>query len=262
MSRVCDLQRMRWIIPALAAAAMAGGAAALPRSMATHSRLAAVQPAPGVLADYEAHLRSVFRDASGPGVRLRAIVRPAFDTEYAVGLRQAGKGFEIFALRPGRQVWAYQGIKLNQTGRAGVIIFDKPLSDRSARPSGGIAEEITRLEKDLPADPADLPLSHCAAAVDASLAASLNSAWRLMLEAVRPEEELMPGLDGTFYLFSMELEGRALAGETWTPREGTRPAKLARLAEAMREYCETKAGERLAEIGELARSLENVEAQD
>jgi hypothetical protein len=76
-----------------------------------------------------------------------------------------------------------------------------------------------------------------------------------MLEAVRPDEELMPGLDGTTYVFSMESDGRTLAGETWTPREGTLPAKLARLAATMLGYCQTKGAKSLREVRTLAREL-------
>jgi hypothetical protein len=148
-----------------------------------------------------------------------------------------------------------------------VIVLDDPrpganggkpaqlLGDPEAELRDGTAEEIARLEKDLPADPGDLPLARCAAAVDEGTAKALTAAWRRMLDAVRADEELMPGLDGTSYHFSMEAEGRALAGETWSPEEGTRPAKLARLAEAMRQYCETKEAPTLDEIRTLARSL-------
>jgi hypothetical protein len=154
-----------------------------------------------------------------------------------------------------------------KSGRAGVFVLDggKPdgkgggsddlLGDPKAKPRDDTPAEIARLEEGLPADPVDLPLERCSASVDDRLAESLTGAWRLMLEAVRPDETLMPGLDGTTYIFSMESDGRALAGETWTPREGTRPARLARLAEAMREYCERPATGRLTEISELAHSL-------
>ncbi|HEX6375773.1 MAG TPA: hypothetical protein VFZ91_08625 [Allosphingosinicella sp.] len=245
------------------AALLTGGAAAQPRNMATHPRLAPLQPPPGALADYEADLQRTFRDAFGADVRLRAVVRPSFQTEYAVGLRQDGEGYEIFALRPSRQIWAYQMIKLYKSGQAGVMIFDgsdgddpdKLLGDPDSEPRDGTADAIAQLQKDLPADPSDLPLSRCAVTVDDAVAAGVTAAWRRMLETVRPGEQLMPGLDGTSYIFSMETDGGALAGETWSPRAGTRPAKLARLAEAMREYCETKAAEPLAEIRNLAHAL-------
>lgn len=255
------------LLPILAAL-LASGAAAQPRSMAQHPRLAPVRPQTGVLGAYEAQMKRVFREAFDARVRLLAIVQRSFDTEYAVGLRQDGARYEIFALRPSRQVWAYQAIKLYRSGRAGVMILDDPKRDKGRKggrgaeliDSGpelrdGTDDEVARLEKDLPADPADLPLARCAVPVDDAAAAGVTAAWRSMLEAVRPDEDLMPGIDGTSYLFSMEADGRALAGETWTPRPGTRPAKLASLAEAMREYCETRAAGHLEEIAKLAREL-------
>ncbi|MEA3008921.1 MAG: hypothetical protein QOJ91_613, partial [Sphingomonadales bacterium] len=101
----------------------------------------------------------------------------------------------------------------------------------------------------------DLPLTRCALAVDKSSATALTAAWRRMLGSVRQGEELLAGADGTSYTFSMEVEGRTLAGETWAPRPDTRPGRIARLAEAMREYCETREAGRLPEIAELAGRL-------
>ncbi|MEA3065518.1 MAG: hypothetical protein QOJ27_1970 [Sphingomonadales bacterium] len=261
-----------WLAILLAlASAPAAGAEFRAQSMSAHSRLAPIREPSGVLADYEADVRRVFREGFAAGVMLRAIVRPSFSEEYAVGLRRTQKGYEIFALQPSRQIWAYQAIRLYKRGRAGVIILDDPgpggksgkraelLGDPGAALRDGTAEEVARLEKDLPADPGDLPLERCAAAVDDGAAAALTAAWRRMLDAVRPDEDLMPGLDGTSFHFSMEADGRRLAGEAWSPQEGTRPARLARLAEAMRDYCGTREGERLAEIRALAESLGRAE---
>jgi hypothetical protein len=222
------------------------------RSMAAHPRLAPVQSWPGPLSAYQANLRRVFRDAFAPQVRLRALITPSFAPESMVGLRQAGVGHEIFALRPRRQIWLYQAIRHYRYGRASVMSLD---GTDPARQSAKESAELARLEKDLPADPADMPLSRCAVTVDPALAAEVIAAWRTMLAAVETEEDLMPGLDGTTYVFSMETGGRSLAGETWTPNEGTAPARLARLAEAMHRYCEKRAPEALVEIKSLARGL-------
>jgi hypothetical protein len=242
------------LIPLALAASSPGVAGRQPRSMASHPRLVPVQPQPGPLAAYEADLRRVFRDGYGADVQLRALVMPSFETEYLVGLRRTNRGYEIFALRPVRQqVWVYQLIKAYRSGRAGVMNVD--IADPKSVPRDDTADEIARLEKDLPADPADLPLNRCSVPVEARLAADLTKAWRNMLEAVRSDEDLMAGVDGTSYVFSMEFEGRALAGETWTPSEGTAPAKLALLADTMRRYCETRDAGLLPEIGRLGRGL-------
>jgi len=254
---------MKWPILILSAALLAGGAPARPGLTRASPRLAPEQAAPAELAGYAADLRRTFREAFGPDVILRAVVRPSFETEYAVGLRRQGTGYEIFALRPERQVWSYQMIKLYRSGRAGVMTFDgadsddpdKLFGDPGSKPRDATAEATAELEKGLPADPGDLPLARCALAVDNPTATALEGAWRHMLGAVRPGEELLAGLDGSSYTFSMEVAGRTLAGETWTPRRDTRPGRIARLAEAMREYCETREAGRLPEIVRLARRL-------
>ncbi|MET1111566.1 MAG: hypothetical protein ABWX67_08595 [Allosphingosinicella sp.] len=154
-------------------------------------------------------------------------------------------------------------IRLYQSGRAGVMIIDgadgddpdQLFGDPGSEPRDATAETVAELEKGLPADPGDLPLTRCALAVDAPTATALTAAWRRMLGSVRQGDELLAGADGTSYTFSMAAEGRTLAGETWSPRPDTRPGRIARLAEAMREYCETREAGRLPEVARLARRL-------
>ncbi|MET1111565.1 MAG: hypothetical protein ABWX67_08590 [Allosphingosinicella sp.] len=74
-----------------AAALLAGGAQARPGLTRASPRLAPEQAAPAELAGYAADLRRTFREAFDPDVTLRALVRPSFETEYAVGLRRGGK---------------------------------------------------------------------------------------------------------------------------------------------------------------------------
>ncbi len=241
---------MRLRIPIVAVAAcLSAGATA-------QERLAPVRaPYDSISTNYEADVRRVLGDAFGPGVRLRAIVRPSFQVEYAVGLRQVGRRYEIFSLQPARSVWEYQLIAMYRSGQAGVSLVED-LDDPDAEIRDGTEDEIRRLQVGLPANPADLPLSRCAVAVDGRVAAALLIAWRRMLEEVPPPDEAIEvGADGVTYQFSMELAGRALSGTTWSPRRGTRPARLARLAEAMREHCETQQAGRLRELTRLARQL-------
>ncbi|MEA3009950.1 MAG: hypothetical protein QOJ91_1642, partial [Sphingomonadales bacterium] len=156
---------MRWRILILCVALVAGGAPARPGLTRASSRLAPEQATPAELAGYAADLRRTFREAFGSDVILRAIVRPSFETEYAVGLRRLEDGYQIFALRPERQVWSYQMIRLYQSGRAGVMTFDgagsddpdKLFGDPDSKPRDATAETTAELEKGLPADPGDLP---------------------------------------------------------------------------------------------------------
>ncbi|HYG29591.1 MAG TPA: hypothetical protein VD887_05180 [Allosphingosinicella sp.] len=183
----------------------------------------------GLLTDYEAHIRLVLADAFAPPVRLRAIVLHSFQTEYAVGLREGPGGYEIFSLRPARQIWTYTMIEMMRQG----AVRASDLQGRDIT-----ASEIERQAEGLPADPADLPLARCSVAVDDALAGALLAAWRVMLLEVRPRRAPIDGLDGVTYRFSTESDGRMLSGQTWSPRENTRPARLARIAEVMRSHCE------------------------
>jgi hypothetical protein len=237
----------RRILLVAAAVCLAAGAIAQQRLVPAR------QPNDPISAAYEADVRRVLGEAFGPGVTLRAVVGPALGVEYAVGLRRVGDRHEIFALRPSRSVWDYQQLAMYRSGQAGASTFNSIGGDDEGRDV--TEDEIRRLQEGLPADPADLPLTRCAVAVDGDVAAALQAAWRRMLEEVRPGELLETGADGSSYLFSMGLGGRALSGFTWSPRDRTRPARLARLAEAMRVYCETREAARLRELTRLARQL-------
>lgn len=239
---------MRLRIPIVAVAAcLAAGA------MAQQRLVPAREPNNPISADYEADLRRVLGEAFAPGVRLRAIVYPGLGIEHAVGLRQGEGRYEIFSLRPSRSVWEYQQLAMYRSGQAGSMRVD--LEDPDSEGRDTTEDEIRRLQAELPADPAGLPLSRCAVAVGGDVAAALLAAWRRMLEEVRPGEMLETGADGASYLFSMELGDRTLSGFTWSPGGGTRPARLVRLAGAMRDYCETRAAARLRALTRLAREL-------
>ena len=197
-----------------------------------------------ILADYEASVREVLREAFSPEVKARAVVYPSSQAEFAVGLRHSAQGDEIFFIRPSRQVWTYTLVALMRQGHAGSMSMDG--SDRTD-------EEIARLTDGLPERPADLSLERCAAPVDEDAANALILAWRTMLEDIGPPQE--PGLDGVSYEFSMPAGDRSLAGETWSPRRGSRTEKLTRIAEQMRIYCESRHPEVLREMLSLARTI-------
>ncbi len=259
-------------------------------------RLTPVEPPPDLLANYGARLRIVLGEAYSPDVKLRAVVRPSFHVEFAVGLRGRSGGYEIFALRPSRRVWGYEAIDLMKSGRMGSLRVEGLLDDppmgapepgkagkpKRARPGpkpdkagadrledmidvvgeppddptfrDTTGEEIARLQRDLPENPADLPVARCSVPVDGATAAALIRAWERMLAETGPDPR-GPGLDGTDYAFAMEAEGRTLEGETWSPRPKGRPGRLAALAATMRSQCEAPDPVLHARIGALARRL-------
>ncbi|HTU10604.1 MAG TPA: hypothetical protein VMG08_06850 [Allosphingosinicella sp.] len=209
------------------------------------------QPDDPLLAAYRADISRAFAEAFEPDVALRAVLLPSFQVEQVVGIRRRGDGYEIFALRPSLQLWTYQSLARLRSGRGGVMTLEGELGDPDAELRDGTQDEIRRLEAGLPEDPRDVPLTRCAVPLEAAIVSRLRAVWRGMLDEVRPGERLDGGADGTSYEFSMEAAGLALRGETWSPRRGTRLARLVGLAEAMRDYCDTRRPERLRALTRL-----------
>ncbi len=83
-------------------------------------------------------------------------------------------------------------------------------------------------------------VERCEAEIDASRASRIIETWRRMLVDVIPHEDRRTGLDGTLYEFSMRGGNREFKGQTWSPDEGTRPARLAEIADTMTRYCVTR----------------------
>src|SRR5689334_10642895 len=73
------------------------------------------------LADYEAQVGQVLHGAFERDVRLRAIFEPAFQPEFAVGLRGRPEAPVIFMLQPSRQVWSYSVLQMMKDGRIQVL---------------------------------------------------------------------------------------------------------------------------------------------
>jgi hypothetical protein len=179
------------------------------------------------LADYEANVRLVLRGAFEPDVRLRVIVKPSFQPEHAIGLRERDGAFTVFSMAPKRMVWSYSLAALMRSGGIqGMNMDGTPIDMR---------QEARKILRGMPANPGDLPVSGCVAPVDAALAETLVTSWRRMLQSVEPNERL--GLDGVTYVFSMPSSTGELVGEIWSPEEGSRTGDLVSLAGAMRAYC-------------------------
>jgi hypothetical protein len=244
----------RLFLPWFAAAV----ALALGSGVPAQERLAPVrEPDPGPLAKYETDLQRVFTEAFGEDVALRAIVRPSFNVEYAVGIRRGGDGYEIFSLTPSVQIWSFQARAMMRSGEMGVIVMDAAADGDpvSGIPRDGSGQAIARLDAQLPDDPAQVSLTRCSVAIDAEVATVLADAWQRMLEAVRPDDEPALGLDGTTYQFSMEVEGRRLRGQAWSPEPATASGRLTAIAESMRDYCAARREDTLRRFLESARNL-------
>lgn len=201
------------------------------------------------LEHYQSTVKDVLREGFAPGVTLRVLVEPSFQPEYVVGLRAApAGGTEVFFAQPNRQIWTYELIDLMKHGRVGVM--DMKGNNRAG-------QEVRRLTDSLPANPRDLPLSHCAASVDRDVADAVTDAWTRMLSEVQPTDEPALGLDGTSYHFSQVTDGRTISGQTWSPEPKTRTGRLVALVEEMRFYCTSRSADHLKQILSIARGLAN-----
>jgi hypothetical protein len=196
--------------------------------------------------EYPSLLREVLKDAFQPEVTLRAIVEPSFAPEYAVGLQQKMNGVEVFAIEPSRQVWGYIFLGMLRRGQA---------EAETAYERQATSEYIAEIEARLPANPADLPVSYCSMPIDGGIALLVEEAWKAMLEPIASDGQPLFNPDGTTYRFSMEIGDRRLAGQARSPDAGTRPGKLAKLAEAMRDYCRSRSVKDERRIAKLAESL-------
>lgn len=202
---------------------------------------------------YETMVINAFAEAFGDDVRLRVIEMPSFVPESATGIREKPEGqFQVFHLVPEKQLWNYvwlDMLKSNQDGDA------------------NLKGEIDKFERGLPPDFRNLKLKRCEAPISAERARKLMRLWKEMLLQTgydRPKhiDEPMPatgGLDGTVLHFSMRDGYQVLAGQKWTPDEGTRVGLLTQIVFTMRTYCahpDDKTGAKLdGDIDALAKRL-------
>jgi hypothetical protein len=85
-----------------------------------------------------------------------------------------------------------------------------------------------------------LTAERCEVGIDASLAKRLVESWRRMLLRVPSDAHIRMGLDGELYIFSMRTKKQQLSGQTWSPDEGTMPARLVDIGIALTRYCRAK----------------------
>ena len=165
-----------------------------------------LQPGPGWgSVRYREDLQDVFKTAYQPDVRLREIVEPSFWAEYAVGIREAGKGSYIFALKPSQQVWGK---------------IANGMDDRRDRIEHGwdgkprTPEDAAQMRAQLPIMPAGLNVAECQIPIAPQTATRLIALWNRMIDLARPSGNL--GLDG-------ELLFRGRGGRSGTHGVGMEP---------------------------------------
>ncbi len=111
----------------------------------------------------------------------------------------------------------------------------------SGKPAQGVEKEIADYEATLPKDFHDVKIERCERVIDSSRAQRLMAAWKAVLLETRfnkPGDESAVVTDGTAVHFADMSEYPYLAGWTiWAP-DGSEPAALWDMADAMWDYCD------------------------
>jgi hypothetical protein len=105
--------------------------------------------------------------------------------------------------------------------------------------SVGSAAQAARLEK------VSKSVQHHSASIKPQTREMLEQVWSRMLDRVHYPKEITHGADGTTYYVSHWQQGHGYrSGKTWTPEPGTPAAALVEIAEELRRYAASTAGER------------------
>jgi len=136
----------------------------------------------------------------------RAIVFPSFQPEYAVAIKKQNEEFKVVHLQTKKQFWAR--------------IMEGKVEEEY---------EVDRCEKE----------------IDKVLANKIISIWEKMLLGTKyrnylKEDNMLVGLDGTTYHFSMRLPhlpGRWMAGKTWSPQVESPTGLLVGISDGLVSYC-------------------------
>jgi hypothetical protein len=112
----------------------------------------------------------------------------------------------------------------------------------------------------------DKPVVRKATTLTANLrpetATFLRQVWLSMLKGVRRPDVARNGLDGTQFHFSAFLVGEGiLAGQVWTPEQGTPTERLVRLGELLRKFVEATGTQRSALENQLRNEAETLSAR-
>jgi len=199
--------------------------------------------------NYHDQVNSTLKEVFAPDVLTRMTVEPSFSVEYAVALKEDAGANKIVSITAEQQLWKFQVLEMMKRGE----ITSSDMDGKNTT-----ADEIKRLEASLPKDPNEVKVERCEVAVDSGLAARIVSVWKQMLLGVHvvPYEG---GLDGVFYRFSMPVDGKDVAGQTWSPNPDSKPGRLVEIAETMRAYCqkknETMATKLGGQVGALLKRL-------
>ena len=207
-----------------------------------------LEPDDAFFKSYHDQVKSVFKEMYEPGVRVRMTVEPSFSVEYAVAVKQTGEKFAVISVTAENQLWRFEVLKQMKAGA---------ISASDDKGNDTTAAEIKKLEASLPKNPNEVKVERCEVPLDAALAGRIIAVWRKMLAGVAAAP-YDGGLDGTFYHFSAPVDGKELAGQTWSPSEDSNTGRLVMIAETARNYCQKRNPSDIATLQKQADELARI----
>jgi hypothetical protein len=165
------------------------------------------------------------------------VVLPSFAPEYAVYFVETTEGPPIVISRTlKRQLWSSMMEQMAKAHPNGAITLDA-ITENSA---------LDQLQTNVETKRAEL---------SASTAATIGAVCRDVILRVRYKKSQTAGMDGTTYHVGHWISGAFLAGQTWSPANGSLPAEFVRLGEKLRAYAEAAPSDRSqAEAALLAQA--------
>lgn len=192
--------------------------------------------------EYDGIVRTVFPEAFLPDVRASMLMVPVMrlvhtsptgeeiaDGETVIGVKERDGEFFVFAAESHAGFWDYTA-----EGQRAAAQYDTPLR---------------------PVTLADIRPKRCERPIDPALAARIVQIWQTMLLQTRPDPNAHHGFDGETYYFSMPVDGRTLAGRTWSPNS-PRLGGLTTVADDMESWCMRDLHRRLADLRTDVAGLE------
>src|SRR6185295_8736730 len=213
-----------WIGSASAAAPVAGVDSLAEQARAASDYLEPKKAPIRELRNYQAIVTAVFDAAFAPDVKVRAIVEPSFAREFAVGIKERGGRFYVFAMQPPVQLWGYE-----------LLALFKSQSIVAVSENGSGGNEIAALEARLPKRHSDMRVMRCYSELNPRLAQRVIAVWDGMLSDLRAADRI--GVDGESFQFASIDGAREMEGQTWSPEEGSRGAMLVEIAYTMKRMC-------------------------
>lgn len=192
--------------------------------------------------DYRNLLRSVFAEAHSGDAVLSATFIPNSGHEMVVALiKDPKKGYTIIVLEPQVHLWRYHLIAMMESGKFRQIgITEKQESDN----------EIRELKRGLPQNPGKVRLDRCKRSLPSQHAASIENAWKVMLEETGVDTEAPIYFHATSYAFALRSDEGEKRSWIYGGHTG-RVRNLIDLAEGMADYCERRKSKgRLLELSE------------